>query len=196
MSSFPDAYGPVVMVAVLGVYRGQQPGLQPGERGRPESLPPRAQHLGGRDLILALPRHQHQVTGQRGHDLAVASVGHHAHQQARADRERGRHRPPGLPFHRPGQRHLPGDLVDHAGTEQLIDLPLGSAQPGMVSGMPARLDPAVARGPPPADRDLLFHDTATSPVRITGAPATTVVIRAPSACLQVEQTPDPASGPR
>ena len=79
------------------------------------------------------------VAQQRGHYLAVVRVRCHTHQHGRADRQRGRHRPPDFAFHLPGQGGLRGDLVDQPGSRQLIELLLERAQPGMAGGMPSRL---------------------------------------------------------
>jgi len=144
MAAVPDVNGPVVMVAVLGADGGQQPFLQPGQRRGAQGSPPGRQHLAGRDLIRAVPGHQHQVTQHRGHHLGIVRVRQHAHQHGRADRERGRHRPLCLSFYLPGQRGPRSDLVDHPGSRQVIELLLERAQPGVISGMPGRLDPPVA----------------------------------------------------
>ena len=57
----------------------------PASGAGPRAVPPGRQHLAGRDLIRALPGHQHQIPQQRGHHLAIVRVRQHAHQQSRAD---------------------------------------------------------------------------------------------------------------
>ena len=138
-----DVDGPVVVVAVLAAGGGQQPGLQPGQRGGAQGCPPGAQHLRGGHPERPLPGDEHQVTEDRGQHPGIVRVRHQRHQDRRADRRRGRHRPPGLAFHLPFQCRLRGDLIDHPGTGQLIELLFEGAQPGVISRMPACLHLAV-----------------------------------------------------
>ena len=129
---------------MLAADSGQHQCLQPGQRRGTQGRPPGAQHLGGGHLERPLPGHQHQVTEDRGQHPGVVRVRHQRHQDRRADRRRGRHRPPGLAFHLPAQRRLRGDLIDHPGTGQLIELLFQGAQPGVIGRMPAGLHLAVA----------------------------------------------------
>ena len=119
-------------------------GLQRSQRGGAQGCPPGAQHLRGGHPERPLPGDERQVTEDRGQHPGIVRVRHQRHQDRRADRRRGRHRPPGLAFHLPFQSRLRGDLIDHPGTGQLIELLFEGAQPGVLSRMPAGLHLAVA----------------------------------------------------
>ena len=100
--------------------------------------------------------------------LAVAGLRHQRHQQRRPQRRRHRHRPPGGALDLPPWNHLRRDLADRAGLPgHRIQLLLDDPEPGVVSGMPACLDPPVAAHHRRGDRQRLeeHHHVARADLR-------------------------------
>ena len=144
------------MLAVLGVDAGQRPVPQLLQRRRAGRVPPGAGHRVSGHPVRPVPRHQRQVTQQRGDRLRVARAGHQGHQQHQPDHHRGRHRPPGGALDPAFKSGAGRDLIDDAGlAAQRVQPLLGHPQPHVISGMAGGLHPAVAADYRRRDRDRL-----------------------------------------
>ena len=90
---------------------------------------------------------------------------------------------------------LRGDLIDHPGTGQLIELLFERAQPGVISRMPGGLHLAVAADHCRRGRGHL-HEQQLLPGTDLRVPATTSAVRPASAAGPARRAPGPPAGSR
>ena len=130
-------------VEVLGDHRGQQLPLQLLQWCLADRGPPGGQHRSRGHGVRPLPRHRGQLPEQRGEHLAGVGVGHHGHQQHRADRGGDAHLPPRHGLDLSGRADRGGDPVDRARPAAAVQFLLRGPEPGMITRPALRLDPSV-----------------------------------------------------
>ena len=162
----------VVVVAQLGVDRGQQLPLQLLQRHRADRDPPGGQHRARGHRVRPSPRHLRQVPEQRGHDLAGVGVGHQRHRRHRPDHERHAHLPPPPGLDLPDRADPGGDPVDRPGPQRRSNSCSAAPSRACSAGLPWAWTRPSRRTRAGVIATIL-HQATRSPVLIGPAPATT-----------------------